>query len=171
MLIAFTMVVILVCLMLLFRSFWTGLLAILPVAFAVLVTYAVMAGAGIPLSIGTSMFASLAIGVGVNFPIHVIDRVRLARREAQGDWRRVFDEVFSITAKALAFNALAVTCGFLALLVSELPLLRHFGLMIGLGISSCCVASLTLLPALMMLGDRFKGRGRSRDPSLGGSHD
>jgi hypothetical protein len=150
---------ILLCMVVHCRSLWKGLLAMLPVAFAVVSVYAVMAATEIPLSIGTSMFASLAIGVGINFPIHVIDRTRAALGAAGGDLARAFAEVYSVTAKALVFNALAVCCGFLALLASELPLMRHFGLMIALGIGASCAASLTFLPAGMALAHRFARRG------------
>ena len=156
-----TVILIFVCLVVLFRSLKTGVFCMIPVSFAVLCVYAVMAATDIPLSVGTSMFASLSIGVGVNFPIHVIDRTHLALRENEGDLAAAYREVFSLTAKALVFNALAVCCGFLALLVSELPLMRQFGLMIALGIGSCCFASLTFLPALVAISHRRALRRRS----------
>lgn len=155
-----TCILIFVCLVVLFRSLKTGVLCMIPVSFAVLCVYAVMAATDIPLSVGTSMFASLSIGVGVNFPIHVIDRTRLALRENDGNLAAAYREVFSLTAKALVFNALAVCCGFLALLVSELPLMRQFGLMIALGIGSCCFASLTFLPAIIALLHRSGAKAR-----------
>jgi predicted RND superfamily exporter protein len=155
--IAFTLAIALLCLALLFRSFSKGLLSMLPVGYAVLITYAVMGLAGIPLGIGTSMFAALAIGVGLNFPIHMLDRLRAARRRGL-ELEAAFGEVFSVTTKALLFNAMAVGFGFLALLASDLPLLRHFGLMIGLGIATSCITSLTVLPAVVAWLERPRRR-------------
>lgn len=147
--VGFALVLIFVCLMLMFRSLTAGLLCVVPVGIGILTTYAVMGLLGIDLSIGTSMFASLAMGVGVNFPIHILSRMRLAiRHEARAE-RDAFREVFSLTGKALLFNGMAICCGFLALTISDLPILRHFGLMIAVGIGAACLTSLTLLPALV----------------------
>jgi predicted RND superfamily exporter protein len=175
--VALTLGIIFVFLVILFRSLASGLLCLLPVGFGVLVTYAVMGAAGIPLSIGTAMFASLAIGVGVNFPIHLLDRLRVTLEKEGLSLEDAYRETFSLTGKALFFNAMAVSCGFLASLASDLPLLRHFGMMIALAISSCCVASLTLLPAAVALRERRRagkppgrsfpgGEGSCRSPPL-----
>jgi hypothetical protein len=144
-----SLVVVFLCLLPLFRSVAAAALCVVPVAAAILATYAAMAALGIDLGIGTSMFASLATGVGVNFPIHVLDRLRAALLGEGRSEEAAFGEVFSITGKALLFNALSVCCGFAVLVVSDLPLLRHFGLMIAIAIGTACVASLTLLPALL----------------------
>jgi predicted RND superfamily exporter protein len=63
----------------------------------------------------------------------------------------VHDELFTLTGKALLFDALAVSLGFLALLVSDLPILRHFGLMIAISITVACVTSLAVIPPLVRL--------------------
>ena len=67
---------------LMFRSVTAGLLCMFTVGVAVLVNYAIMGLADIPLGVGTSMFASIAIGAGVNFPIHMLDRLRIRLRGA-----------------------------------------------------------------------------------------
>ncbi|MBI4600354.1 MAG: MMPL family transporter [Planctomycetes bacterium] len=147
--VACSMTIVFLLLMPLFRSLTAGFLCVVPVASAIACTYALMVLVGIDLGIGTSMFASLATGVGVNFPIHVLTRLRRAMGpEALGE-QAAFAEMFRLTGKALLFNAMSVCFGFLALLVSDLPLLRHFGLMISAGIGTACIASLTLLPALV----------------------
>lgn len=148
-----TVVLVFTCLLVQFRfSVGAAAFCLLPVGAAILATYAVMGAAGIELSISTSMFASLATGVGVNFPIHVLHRLHLALREERKSEDVAYGELFSVTGKSLVFNGMAVCFGFLALLLSELPLLRHFGLLIALGIGTACVASLTLLPALLVWG-------------------
>ena len=46
--------------------------------------------------------------------------------------------------------------GFLILLASELPILVHFGILIGVGIMTSFAASLTILPAIVLsLKPRF----------------
>ena len=144
----------LLCLM--FRSLAAGLISLVPVLVAVAATYAAMGAGGIALGIGTSMFAALAMGVGINFPIHVLERLRSGIRDRGMAEEAAYEELFTLTGKALLFDALAVSLGFLALLVSDLPILRHFGLMIAISISAACLSSLAVVPPLVkVLRPRF----------------
>lgn len=136
---------------LMFRSVIGGLLCALVVGSAVLVNYAVMGWAGIPLGVGTSMFASIAIGAGVNFPIHLLDRLRVNMRKADARPADVFSQSLAFTGRALFFTAFVVAVGFLLLMVSQFQTLVRFGLLIGLGMIVSFAASITLLPALVAL--------------------
>lgn len=143
-----TLVIITVLIALQFRSLPAALLCLVPVLGGVVATYAAMVSLGIDLNVGTSMFASLTIGVGVNFPIHMLHRLKARLREADSGEARAYRRLFWLTGKALCFNTFAICFGFLVLLASELPLLRQFGLMIALGIGASSLTSLILLPAL-----------------------
>ncbi len=134
---------------LLFRSVIAGLLCTLTVGIAVLVNYAVMGFAGIPLGVGTSMFAAIAIGAGVNFPIHILDRLRVALRSNDADPCAVFAKTLAFTGRALFFTAFVIAVGFLLLCVSEFRTLVRFGLLIGIGMIVSFVASVTVLPAIV----------------------
>jgi predicted RND superfamily exporter protein len=156
---------------LMFRSIVAGLLCTLTVALAVLVNYAIMGFAGIPLGVGTSMFASIAIGAGVNFPIHILDRLRINLRRPDADPAPVFANTMAFTGRALFFTAFVVAVGFLLLCVSEFRTLVRFGLLIGVGIATSFLVSVTLLPALVaVIRPRFvwgakqgdRGRGEYR---------
>ena len=56
-----------------------GFYCLLPSALAVLVKFAVMGWAGIPLGVATSMFAAMTLGIGVNCAIHLLEGFRQAR--------------------------------------------------------------------------------------------
>jgi predicted RND superfamily exporter protein len=141
---------------LMFRSAMAGLLCTMTIGMAVLVNYALMGLAGIPLGVGTSMFASIAIGAGVNFPVHLLDRLRAelaGRREAMAE---VFGRAFTYTGRALFFTAFVVAIGFALLLVSEFQTLVRFGLLIASAILVSFATSVTVLPALVaVLRPRF----------------
>lgn len=144
-----------------FRSSLAGLLCTLTVAVAVLANYALMGLIGIPLGVGTSMFASIAIGAGVNFPIHMLDRLRVEFRRPQADPATVFRRTAAFTGRALGFTAFVVAVGFLLLCVSEFRTLVHFGLLVGVGMLASFLTSVTLLPAVVaMLRPRFVYAGR-----------
>lgn len=133
-----------------FRSLTAGLLTMLPVGTAVLLIYAVMGLGGIWLGVATSMFAAIGIGLGVDFAIHMIDRLRAAGRTAAlTDGAMV--RVFATTGRALLVNGVAVAIGFGVLMASKVPPLSTFGLLVAVAVVAAFVAAVTTVPALVKL--------------------
>jgi len=133
---------------LLFGSLSAGLYSIIPVATSILIVYAAMVFLSIDLGIGTSMFASVAIGLGVDFAIHTIDRVRGLYRKHQ-DWDLALTELYPSTGRALFFNYLAIACGFGVLISSQVVPLTNFGIIVVVSVTTSFLASMSLLPALI----------------------
>ncbi len=136
---------------LLFRSEIAGIYTLIPVAGAVLGVYAIMVLMGITLGMGTTMFAAIAIGLGIDFAIHTLERLRVLTAERHGDLAAAFTEFFPTTGRALLFNFLAIACGFGVLLASNIMSLISFGGIVMLSIGISFVASMTLLPAMIWL--------------------
>lgn len=136
---------------LLFRSAWAGFYTLIPVAGAILLIYAIMVLLNMGIGVGTSMFAAVALGLGVDFSIHTLERFRVLYCAEQGDWARVFDEFYKTTGRALFFNFLAIACGFGILITSKVGSLNNFGIMILASITTSFIASMTLLPAMLRL--------------------
>jgi predicted RND superfamily exporter protein len=144
---------------LLFRSIFAGVLALIPVVSAILLIYSVMGLLGITLGIGTSMFASVAIGLGVDFAIHTLDRIRHQFGQYRDQHQRIdaaeidrqIGAIFPTTGRALLFNFLAIACGFGVLISSQVVPLTNFGTIVALAVTTSFVASMTLLPALIKL--------------------
>ena len=135
---------------LVFRSFVAGVFAMIPVLTAILFVYALMGMFDIWLGIGTSMFASVAIGLGVDFSIHTIDRIKHLFRDCAGeDVDTTLAKLFPSTGRALLFNFLAIGLGFGVLMLSEVVPLYRFGSIVLLAVSASFLASMTLLPALI----------------------
>ena len=134
---------------LLFGSLTAGFYSILPVASSILVVYAAMVILGINLGIGTSMFASVAIGLGVDFAIHTIDRLKSLFREHEGDWDRALSDLYPSTGRALFFNYLAIAVGFGVLISSQVVPLTNFGTIVAISVTTSFLASMSFLPALI----------------------
>lgn len=132
-----------------FRSLVYGGLALLPVALSVLLIYAVMGLSGIWLGIGTSMSAAIAIGIGVDFAVHVIDRIKAQLVEARLPLSRALDTVYQLTGRALLFNFMIIFCGFGLLVISETPGLIRFGSLVAVAVATSFLTSLTVLPVLI----------------------
>jgi len=133
-----------------FKSAVAGLISLTPVAISLLFVYAVMALFDINIGIGTSMFASVAIGLGVDFAIHTIDRIRILYADDDQLDEKMF-ELFPSTGRALFFNMLAISCGFGVLMISDVVPLMRFGAIVALSVTTAFIFSLTFLPALILL--------------------
>jgi predicted RND superfamily exporter protein len=143
---------------LMFRSTIAGIFTLIPVCTALLFVYATMAILKIPLGIGASMFASIAIGLGVDFSIHTIDRIReLLRNNNDNADNKIEDidiiiaRLYPSTGRALLFNFIALACGFGVLIVSSVVPLNEFGSIVVVAVIGSFLCSMTLLPALIKL--------------------
>lgn len=139
-----------------FRSAVAGTLALLPVLVTILMIYAVMGFNGIWLSISSSMFAAIAIGLGVDFSIHTLERLHNLTRQKRQTIDQAILNLYPATGRALFFNFAALALGFGVLTISKVVILQDFGLLVAVAIATSFVCSLTLLPALVkVLRPRF----------------
>jgi predicted RND superfamily exporter protein len=130
------------------RSFIAGLIGIAPLSISVLVNFAVMGLAGIKLNLGTSMVASVSVGVGIDYTIHCLEAYKREYRASNGggDFLR---RTFAGSGKAIIINAVSVGAGFAVLLLSSFTMLADLGLLIAITMGSSALVSLTVLPALL----------------------
>jgi hypothetical protein len=103
------------------------------------------------------MFASIAIGLGVDFAIHTIDRVK----QLSQNRKNIEDVILALypnTGRALLFNFLAIGFGFGTLMISEVVPLVRFGGIVLLAVAVSFFTSMTLLPAILnTLKPKFLG--------------
>jgi predicted RND superfamily exporter protein len=149
---------VLVTSILVFRSVSAGLVAVVPVSFTVLLLYAVMATLGIYLEPATSMFAAIAIGVGIDFAIHLIDKLREALALHDEDIYLAVDHALPLTARACYFNSGALALGFAVLMTSELSMLQRFGGLVTLAAACSYLMALVMVPALFAAGRSISTR-------------
>jgi len=131
------------------RSIVAGVITVIPVAVSVLLIYAVMGITGIWLAVGTSMFAAIAIGLGVDFAVHTLERLQVLIREQRHSFDDAMEVLYPSTGRALLFNFAALVLGFGVLVTSEVVPLIRFGSLVAVGVSASFVASMTVLPALI----------------------
>jgi len=120
MLVAFlsTLAVILVLMVILFRSIGWALLAMAPVLWTVLVVYGVIGIVGKDYDMPVAVLSTMVLGIGVDFAIHYVERFRHLRQTMEVDEaQRAF---FGEPARALTRNALIIAIGFTPLFLSSL---------------------------------------------------
>ena len=152
-----SLILVLTASMIVFRSTIKGIISVVPVAVTVLALYACMGYLGIYLEPATSMFAAIAIGVGVDFAIHLVDGLHKSMIEHDGDLTTVIQQTLSPIARACFFNSAALGIGFAVLLTSELPTLIRFGGLITVASFSSFLAALLFVPALFTVEKALLG--------------
>jgi hydrophobe/amphiphile efflux-3 (HAE3) family protein len=135
------------------KSFIAGLAGVVPLSVSILINFAVMGFLGIKLNIGTSMVASVSVGIGIDYTIHYLEAFKREFALAGGSWdNAVFlRRTFTTSGKAIIINALSVGAGFAVLLFSKFIMLRDLGLLIALTMLVSALASLTVIPVLLLV--------------------
>ncbi|HEX8708630.1 MAG TPA: MMPL family transporter [Pyrinomonadaceae bacterium] len=133
------------------KSLRLGAIAILPVAFSLLVIFATLAATGTSLGIANSMFAGIALGIGLDFSIHLTTAYQQKVRAGMAS-SEALARTLEITAPAICISAISITAGFVVLTLSEIAPNVQLGLMICLCLLTCAVATLLLVPAMLRLG-------------------
>lgn len=95
-------------------------------------------------------FAVLFIGLGVDFGIQYAVRYR-AERHADSDLRVAVRRAGKSAGGALTLAAISLVVGFLSFLPTEFRGVSELGLIAGMGMVVAYLASLTVLPALLVL--------------------
>jgi len=132
------------------RSFMAGLVGIAPLCICILINFAVMGFAGIKLNIGTSMMASLCVGIGIDYAIHYIEAYKREYKAAgrKGDF---ILKTFTASGRAIFINAISVAAGFAVLIFSQFIMLMDLGLLIAFTMLTSALVSLTVIPVMLMI--------------------
>ena len=138
---------------LILRSFFRGIIAVVPMIAAITLLFGVMGITGIPLNIATVLVASVALGIGIDYSIHVITNFTHWIEKGE-DIHKAIEDTIMISGKAIMINVASVTAGFLVLLFSQMVPLQYFGLLIGLSMIASSQAAMTLLPVILILINR-----------------
>jgi len=146
-----SLILVLTASIIVFRSTVKGLISVVPVLFTVMVLYAVMGYLGIHLEPATSMFAAIAVGVGVDFAIHLVDGLHNGMLEHDGDLEKVTRQTLPPIARACFFNSASLGIGFAVLMLSDLPTLIRFGGLITVASFSSYLAALMMVPTLFAI--------------------
>ena len=161
-LIAILFVIILVGIIL--RSWISGLYASIPIIATIMLLFGFMGLTGISLNIATVLVASVALGIGIDYSIHIISHFNESYKKSQDLYASIQESIL-ISGNAIIINVISVSAGFLILVFSEMVPLQYFGLLIALSMVSSCLGALTLLPSILILMNRNKSKNNMQNES------
>ena len=134
-------------LMLDFRSFSRTLLAMIPMGVGLVGLFGVLGWLSIPLNAANMIVLPLIVGIGIDDGVHVVhDWIRQPGRYQLGN----------STATAIVITSATTMIGFGSLMLAQHQGLRSLGQVLTLGVATCMLASLLLLPAVLSLIPRSR---------------
>jgi len=147
---------VIVVLGIMYRNFTDTILNLIALIMAVIWVYGIGVLAGI--NLGNPMMTTvpvLIIGLGIDYGIHFTSRYREEIREGKevGD---AMSKTGATVGFAILLTTITTVVGFLSNLISNISIIRQFGVLCALGIISAFVLMLTFYPAAKTLIDSWK---------------
>lgn len=133
-----------------------GAITLMPVGFSVAWILGTMYLFGMPFNVLTGMITSLTVGLGVAYSIHLSERYN-DELDRQGSMWDAMDKAVTGTGGALLGSAATTVGGFGVLSFAILPALQQFGIITGLTIIYAFLASVLVLPSLLVIWTRYLG--------------
>lgn len=158
----FAFLAIAMLLMLVLRSFYLGLIAMLPNVFPVLISMGAMGYAGVYLSLPLMIFSPIIIGVAVDDTIHFFMRYRREFDVCQDDSQALENTLIS-SGRPIVFTTLTLICGFAVFGLSDMHNVAQFGLLAAFAFLWALLADFFFAPALMLWLKPLKRRQPTTD--------
>jgi len=146
----FALVAIAILLGLIFRAFSAGLMGSIPLMVTLICNFGLMGWLGFQLDIGNSLLSSIAIGIGVDYTIHLFWRLKYELSLGRS-YVEAIQNTLTTTGRGIAINAISVIVGFAVLFFSGMMILKTFAFLIIFSLLLCLLCALILIPAITII--------------------
>jgi len=146
-------VIVFLMMVLLFRSFKYGILAMLPLTLTISMIYGLIGWIGKDYDMPIAVLSALTLGLSIDFAIHFLQRARELEKEL-GSLTKSLTAMFQEPSRAISRNAIVIAIGFTPLLLSPLMPYITVGFFLASIMALSALVTLILLPALMTLLSR-----------------
>ncbi|WP_286164406.1 MMPL family transporter [Azoarcus sp. DN11] len=138
-----------------YGSLHAGWLMVLPMLFATVMTYSYMSIRHIGMNVNTVPVIAVGIGVGIDYAIYIMNRIREEMAALQ-DLRKAVLKAIATTGFAVSFTAMTLIAGVVMWIVlSDLRFQSDAALLLSLMLVFNVMAAMLLVPAWVMI---FKPR-------------
>jgi hydrophobe/amphiphile efflux-3 (HAE3) family protein len=151
-LLVLALAVMVLILVLMFRVRWR-LLSLLMVGISALWTFSLMGYCSIPLTMATMAVLPILIGLGIDYSIQFHNRYQeeVTRSKSVGE---AIVTSLSRMFPSVGIALLATIIGFITLYISEVPMIREFGIALAVGIILSYIVALFLLHSIIYRADK-----------------
>jgi len=151
---AYSFLIVIVLLSLMFKSFKIGLIGTIPVFITTIISFGVLGWLNIPLETTTALISSIAIGIGIDYAVHFIDRYKInAQRTENKD--KTIEETMAHSGRAISFNAVVVILGFLVLTFSAFKPNIALGAIVSLNMLTSFIGTVTVMFLILVVGNLY----------------
>ncbi|EOB6677061.1 MMPL family transporter [Vibrio vulnificus] len=162
------LLVILVFLTLMLRSFLSVLATLVVIIGAIVATLGIVGWAGMFLHVASVNVPTLIMTLAVADCVHVIASMRHFMRQGMPKSQAIHRSV-TLNFVPIIITSVTTAIGFLMMNMSDSPVLRDFGNLSALGVMIACVLSVSLLPALLnLLPVRFSAKQAAKSSDIMG---
>ncbi|EPI2805292.1 efflux RND transporter permease subunit [Vibrio vulnificus] len=160
------LLVILVFLTLMLRSFLSVLATLVVIIGAIVATLGIVGWAGMFLHVASVNVPTLIMTLAVADCVHVIASMRHFMRQGMSKSQAIHRSV-TLNFVPIIITSVTTAIGFLMMNMSDSPVLRDFGNLSALGVMIACVLSVSLLPALLnLLPVRFSAKQAAKSSDI-----
>jgi len=146
--------IIIILLTLMFKKLAAGLIGSVPIVITAIIGFGVMGLLNIPLSTTTALISSIAIGIGIDYAVHFIERYKIYAKITRNK-QKTMQETMHHSGRAIIFNATVVIAGFLILLFSVFPPNRSLGALVSLNMFTSFLGTVTIMYLLLYKTNLF----------------
>ncbi|MGM0578679.1 MAG: MMPL family transporter [Myxococcota bacterium] len=133
-----------------FRSLKSAVLGLGPLVMALAWTLAFVRFAFGSLNLVTASFVATLLGLGIDFAVHILARFQEARRDG-ADLRRAVDEAVLGAGPGVLTGGITTAGAFFALAPTDFKAFSELGVMTGVGLILALLATLVVMPALLVM--------------------
>src|SRR5436309_2588486 len=134
---------------LMLRSALGGLYVVSPIVATIAILFGVLGWTGIRLDMGSASVIAMAAGIGADYAIYFLYRLREEHARAPTD-EAAFDAALHTSGRAVLFVAASIGAGFSVMGFSKFLGMRLFGTLMPIAMAVSCLAALSLMPVLVL---------------------
>ncbi len=131
------------------RSAAGGLYVVCPIVVTIVLLFGVLGWTGVKFDMGSSSVISMAAGIGADYAIYFLYRLREERRRSADD-AQAFSVALRTSGRAVLFVAASIGAGFAVMAWSPYLGMRLFGGLMPLAMVLSCLAALSIMPVLVL---------------------
>jgi hypothetical protein len=158
------LVVISLTLIAVFKDIKIGLLSLIPNLYPAGIAFAIWGVLVGEIGLSLSVVGTMTLGIVVDDTVHFLSKYMHATRKMGQDSMQALVYTFETVGPAILGTTLVLSLGFLALATSPFRLNSDMGLMTSITIVIALVLDFLILPALLLLFDRFKKPVQNEQP-------
>ena len=118
---------------------------------AIIITFGIMGFASIPVSMVVIAAFPVMIGIGIDYSIQI--QSRLQEEALKYPIKKAAYETITQVGPSVLVAMCSTICGFIAMLLTDIPMTRDFAIICAIGIFICYLTAIIVIPTLAILLD------------------